>query len=648
MADDPNLVSEVQIQGIDKSTAELKTYGDEGAAAFNKIADAADKASGTVSGSSDKIAKGLGSIADAAPKTDIVKRLTDIGAAVGDAASKMGSAGARVAEFGGSIKALQAASIGAIVGIGKFAASVTAAARSTNTAINDQLQLQKKQNEGLNQAAGDAAQYQVAQNKLNRDVANGTITGSEYNKQLTELKASYRDQVTAHQQVQTAQLETLRLNQALERQAAQRQAFDDLAKTYGSTLAGSLIQLGTAYDSVYKKVVQAFGPVIAQLVDSVTNLVQKNSAAITKFISDAAAGLSAFIAQSGPSIAQVSAFVSDLGNNIVRVIVNVAIPAFQGLLTVLNTVATAINGMFGTNINGTFLLVIALVLQLTGGLGALLSVIQLIVAVVGALVTAFGIVPVAIIAIVAAIAVFLATQVDWAKYAKAVTDAWQAVETFISTSIARVQQFFTDAINFITQAWTDLGTAISTGFTNALNAISTTVSSWASTLLSYIQPIIDKLKTVADLLGLTGGGGGDAASVSAATGGHIRGPGTSTSDSIPAWLSNNEFVMRAKAVTKYGVGFMRAINSGKLDLGAIARFAAGGLVSMPTQPRYAYATGGLVQGKGSDRVLNLSIDGQEFNGLMMPEEVGNRLTTYAVSRQTRSAGRKPSWVGGKK
>jgi hypothetical protein len=88
MADDPNLVSEVQIQGIDKSTAELKTYGDEGAAAFNKIADAADKASGTVSGSSDKIAKGLGSIADAAPKTDIVKRLTDIGAAVGDAASK--------------------------------------------------------------------------------------------------------------------------------------------------------------------------------------------------------------------------------------------------------------------------------------------------------------------------------------------------------------------------------------------------------------------------------------------------------------------------------------------------------------------------------------------------------------------------------
>jgi hypothetical protein len=106
--------------------------------------------------------------------------------------------------------------------------------------------------------------------------------------------------------------------------------------------------------------------------------------------------------------------------------------------------------------------------------------------------------------------------------------------------------------------------------------------------------------------------------------------------------------MRAKAVAKYGVGFMRAINSGKLDLGSIARFAVGGLVIMPTQPRYAYASGGLVQGRGSDRVLNLTIDGQQFNGLMMPEEVGNRLTTYAVSRQTRSAGRKPSWVGGKK
>lgn len=57
-----------------------------------------------------------------------------------------------------------------------------------------------------------------------------------------------------------------------------------------------------------------------------------------------------------------------------------------------------------------------------------------------------------------------------------------------------------------------------------------------------------------------------------ATGGHVRGPGTSTSDSIPAWLSDNEYVMQSSAVNKYGVGFMAAVNAGQ--------FAAGGLAKM--------------------------------------------------------------------
>ncbi len=56
-----------------------------------------------------------------------------------------------------------------------------------------------------------------------------------------------------------------------------------------------------------------------------------------------------------------------------------------------------------------------------------------------------------------------------------------------------------------------------------------------------------------------------------ASGGYISGPGTGTSDSIPAWLSNGEFVMRASAVQRYGVGFMHALNA--------QRFASGGSVS---------------------------------------------------------------------
>lgn len=65
-----------------------------------------------------------------------------------------------------------------------------------------------------------------------------------------------------------------------------------------------------------------------------------------------------------------------------------------------------------------------------------------------------------------------------------------------------------------------------------------------------------------------------------ATGGYIVGEGTSTSDSIPAMLSNGEFVVKASSVRKYGTGFLNAVNNGnftKLHM-PIARFADGGSV----------------------------------------------------------------------
>lgn len=62
-----------------------------------------------------------------------------------------------------------------------------------------------------------------------------------------------------------------------------------------------------------------------------------------------------------------------------------------------------------------------------------------------------------------------------------------------------------------------------------------------------------------------------------AEGGHVSGPGSSTSDSIPAWLSNGEYVLNASAVRRIGVSNLDAANSG----GAVhraARFATGGYV----------------------------------------------------------------------
>ena len=62
-----------------------------------------------------------------------------------------------------------------------------------------------------------------------------------------------------------------------------------------------------------------------------------------------------------------------------------------------------------------------------------------------------------------------------------------------------------------------------------------------------------------------------------AGGGYISGPGTSTSDSIPAMLSNGEYVIRAAAVSRAGIGLLSDLN----DDGVInrARFATGGFAS---------------------------------------------------------------------
>lgn len=62
-------------------------------------------------------------------------------------------------------------------------------------------------------------------------------------------------------------------------------------------------------------------------------------------------------------------------------------------------------------------------------------------------------------------------------------------------------------------------------------------------------------------------GSGGVKWVAAAAGGLITGPGTSTSDSIPARLSDGEFVVRASAVKHYGVDFMNALNNMRFTSG---------------------------------------------------------------------------------
>ncbi|KVV20430.1 phage tail tape measure protein [Burkholderia cepacia] len=109
-----------------------------------------------------------------------------------------------------------------------------------------------------------------------------------------------------------------------------------------------------------------------------------------------------------------------------------------------------------------------------------------------------------------------------------------------------------------------------------------------------------------------GAGGGSAYQFHLAGGGRVSGPGTSTSDSIPAWLSDQEFVVKAAAVRKPGVlRLLEAINSGQ-DLG-FAKFANGGLVGGGSA-----SGGGLgAQGGGIELNIPVTIDGGTGNAAQM-------------------------------
>jgi lambda family phage tail tape measure protein len=138
--------------------------------------------------------------------------------------------------------------------------------------------------------------------------------------------------------------------------------------------------------------------------------------------------------------------------------------------------------------------------------------------------------------------------------------------------------------------------------------------------------------------GVAGAAGGNAYGFHLATGGHVTGPGTSTSDSIPAWLSNNEFVVKASAVRKPGVlRLLEAINSGR-DI-SFAKFANGGLVGGGTAPGGGRST----QGEGVTLNMPVTIEGGsgDASQAMASAEFVKRLTQLVqglIAAESRQGG----------
>ncbi len=126
-----------------------------------------------------------------------------------------------------------------------------------------------------------------------------------------------------------------------------------------------------------------------------------------------------------------------------------------------------------------------------------------------------------------------------------------------------------------------------------------------STIAQGVPATSSFASSLEQLIGKLFSGGGSGGSIFAglgsalgfAEGGHVSGPGTGTSDSIPAALSDGEFVVNAEATSKHR-GLLEAVNSGK----RLPAFAGGGFVGMSNYaPSSTYSPSVSVNVSGGSR-----------------------------------------------
>lgn len=127
--------------------------------------------------------------------------------------------------------------------------------------------------------------------------------------------------------------------------------------------------------------------------------------------------------------------------------------------------------------------------------------------------------------------------------------------------------------------------------------------------------------------------------IKAALGGHILGPGTATSDSIPAYLSNGEYVINAASVSKYGKGMFDSLNTGRFTPEVLAP-----LVAMIKSTDYTRDTMGIVsQASGSN---NPSVANHNYNVNVNVDKIDSTVDMQkAISQALADVQRKAAMSG---
>ena len=679
------ITQRIAITGGQEIEVQLKNIGDAGATSLKRVND------------------GMNQVAATAPKVSasfaaIGKSLEEVGKSASKFASSVSDAGAAAETFGRRLLTIATAAVGVGVGFGALVVRAgeaaeaikngaeaaqlsvgryqdlqaafrisgvgadaldTAVARlnkSFGTSQNNALQLQKSQlNLSEEFAAGKISSDQFSESmlKLQKDASTNidaftklgvtfTSVGGDTDKALKEVALRILDMprgiARASLEMEIFGRSGSRLDPVLKDLAGIGDAAQGLVRKLsplevevGAKLAAAFRTLQENVDRTYNHFYLTFGPAVARLITEFSkallgaqgyinaladNISQRLEPVIRDLIAFLRDGKDA--TTPGGLIDSILTGLTNLGAAI-EFLVKSAVIGFKFISAALQPLADLINKVFGTETSGQIILIIGLILQFTGG-------IKLLTTTVTALFEAFSLVKsVMLLAFTPGGPLLIGIGLLIAGLTIIAVENWPAIKEAASAALTVVEDGIKSVVDWL-KSWDD-----------------------------WLGSIIEKFKAAIGLQSQANSDSSNQATSGFAGGGHVRGPGSGTSDSILARLSNGEFVQRAAAVAYYGPAFMSALNNLRIPRGildGLAGFANGGLVRAVSNGMHipAFATGGMVStdgisgGQAAGHPLTLVIDGEKFTGMTAEDRTFDKLSRFAVRRTIQSAGRKALWT----
>jgi phage-related protein len=335
-------------------------------------------------------------------------------------------------------------------------------------------------------------------------------------------------------------------------------------------IAGGLVGILTALTPIFQQLVAVIVPVVTQLAQQLSPIISQVAMVLGQVLAQALTTLMPFFSTLVQIVSQVVTTLAPF----IPIVLQVAGALLNALLPILPTVAS----LFLTLINAVLPILPPLLNLATTIIPLITDVINTLMPIITTLANIFvGVLGVALQTVVVPILTLLINIVKavidvikllWDAAVKPVFDAissviqwaWEKVisPTFdaIGDATKRVSDFFTKMGDKIGGIWDGIKKLVHGGIQGIVNIVyNNGLRKLANAVIQYV-PGLDELPEikVPDF----------------AAGGRITGPGTGTSDDIPAMLSNGEFVVTALATARY-LPLLEAMNAN--------RFADGGLAT---------------------------------------------------------------------